>query len=286
MSGAEAIIGVVSGGAGLLSLAVQLGENVQKLKAACDAIRNAPQTLDELVFDMETITLWIQQLEEHRREDPHDAALLLRCAERCHRSVDKISAIVDRLASFMKRHPRSGKVSIIFRGPELDTLLDALEREKSNLQLAYTSYMFAEQTRQFSVQRQILERLSIHSCPGEHTGLQPINDHTSCPIGGHNDIDVIQRYTKQKRKTYSFAIYWPVWLSSSVWRLALVSSTSGWDISFRTYLARPANAEIFIACETGNLERMQQLFISGQASPLDVNISDGQTLLEVSQIIL
>jgi len=48
MSGAEAILGVVSAGAGLLSLAIQLGESAQKLKSFTDSMRNAPVTLRDL----------------------------------------------------------------------------------------------------------------------------------------------------------------------------------------------------------------------------------------------
>ena len=68
------VLGVVAGGAGLLSLSIQLLESAKKLKNFNDSVRNAPERLVTLGFELETLSLMLQQLEAHRQRDgslPH-----------------------------------------------------------------------------------------------------------------------------------------------------------------------------------------------------------------------
>jgi len=52
---AEVVLGVVASGAGLASLAIQLFESAKKLKSFRDVVKNAPDLLDELILDLETM---------------------------------------------------------------------------------------------------------------------------------------------------------------------------------------------------------------------------------------
>jgi hypothetical protein len=108
MSGAEAIFGVISGGAGLLSLGIQLSESAVKLKRIFYAAKNAPQTISRHVFSLETMALALQELEQHRRHDAHSGALLARCIMGCRESTFQIQQLVDKMEHYMTAYDRVG----------------------------------------------------------------------------------------------------------------------------------------------------------------------------------
>jgi hypothetical protein len=51
------IFGAVASGAGLISLALQLLESSQKLRAFCNASKDAPEVVGELGYELETMSL-------------------------------------------------------------------------------------------------------------------------------------------------------------------------------------------------------------------------------------
>lgn len=51
------IFGAVASGAGLVSLSMQLLESSQKLKGFYDSCRDAPETVRQLYFDLETMSM-------------------------------------------------------------------------------------------------------------------------------------------------------------------------------------------------------------------------------------
>ena len=56
------IFGAVASGAGLVSLAVQLAESSQKLKALLKAYRDAPEVVVKLSYELETMLQILRQL--------------------------------------------------------------------------------------------------------------------------------------------------------------------------------------------------------------------------------
>ncbi|KAK5112567.1 hypothetical protein LTR85_011259 [Meristemomyces frigidus] len=146
MSGAEAILGVVAGGAGLFSLGIQLAENARKLKSFYDSVKHAPETIRDLAVDLKTMALLLQQLERHRQEDTHDVALLVRCIGRCQRSTDKIRETVEKMERYITRFTRVGKAYAAFKEREIKDLLGDLEQAKSSLQLALNMYHMEQQS--------------------------------------------------------------------------------------------------------------------------------------------
>lgn len=57
MSRVQAVFGVITGGAGLLSLSMQPCEGAVKLKRLYHAAKDAPRTILNRVFSLKTITL-------------------------------------------------------------------------------------------------------------------------------------------------------------------------------------------------------------------------------------
>ncbi|KAK5381989.1 hypothetical protein LTR20_007933 [Exophiala xenobiotica] len=147
MSGLE-IFGAVSAGAGLLSLSIQLGESAMKLRRLHKAAKDAPTTIERLLFDLETMSLALGQLEQHRRHDSHSEGLIARCIAQCQQSVQDTQQLVDKLERRLNEHPRvGGKLYTAFKERDVKELIGDLERAKSSLNLAYTMYIGVEQER-------------------------------------------------------------------------------------------------------------------------------------------
>jgi len=272
MSGAEAILGVVSGGAGLLSLAIQLGESARKLKSFHDSMRNAPETLKDLEFDLQTMALSLQQLERDRQRNSHDAVLLARCIERCQRCTDKIGRALDKMSKYTARNARLGKVYTAFKEKDIDKLLADLELAKSLLQLSLMMY--------WSEQHE--ER---HRDQAAHTG----SSIALLTSGGEDTHSVKQRAMAvparrvrrgSKALKIQVATRLLAWLTSKIWNLAVCESIGGWNISICSYNIRPTESAIFRCCDNGNLAMVQRLIQGGDASLSDVD-EYGRSLIEV-----
>jgi hypothetical protein len=161
MSGAEAILGVISGGASLLSLGIQLGESAVKIKRIFYAAKNAPQTISRHVFSLETMALALQELEQHRRYDAHSGALLERCIMSCRESTFQIQQLVDKMEHYMTAYDGvGGKLYAVYKEREVKELFEDLEKAKSSLELAYMIYLAAEQRRRDQAHS---ETLALHN---------------------------------------------------------------------------------------------------------------------------
>ena len=134
------IFGAVASGAGLVSLSMQLLESAQKLKGFCDLCRDAPETVMQLYFDMETMALALRQFEQYRQNDVSGSELLARCIIACDQAVVKIRTAVDKLGRLLRKARLAGRIYVAFKEPEVSRLLEDLERAKGSMLLAYTSY--------------------------------------------------------------------------------------------------------------------------------------------------
>lgn len=134
------IFGAVASGAGLASLAMQLLESAHKLHSLYDSCKNAPDTIQELSFELETMSLSLRHLERHRVEDSIESELLARCMSVCQTKTARITALVSRMDSRVQSFCGLGKLYAAFKEPEMDRMLDGLERAKSAISLAYMTY--------------------------------------------------------------------------------------------------------------------------------------------------
>lgn len=134
------IFAAVASGAGLVSLAIQLLESSQKLKGLYNATKDAPRNVKDLCFDLETLSLQLRQLEKHRQHDHLDTEPLDRCIAQCERRTGNVRDLVDDMARYLRRSAAFGRLYAAFKEPEMERLLDELERAKGSLSLTYISY--------------------------------------------------------------------------------------------------------------------------------------------------
>lgn len=152
MSGAEVILGVVAGGAGLASLSIQLAESALKLKRLYHSIRNAPETLTEIADEIHLMSLSLQHLERHRQNENHGADLLNRCIENCRSHTTKITLLTEKISQKIDNASLTGRLYASMRERDLDKLLGDLARARSALHLAVELYHRAEEERRWRMQ--------------------------------------------------------------------------------------------------------------------------------------
>lgn len=140
------IIGVAASGAGLISLAIQLMESSQKLHALYHAIKDAPDTVNQLSFELTTLSKHILQLE--RLHDPQNESsdadcheLLGRCLSTCARMSAKIGTAVEKVERSLQKSMFAGRVYMAFKEPEIRRLLVEMEQAKTSMILAHLQYI-------------------------------------------------------------------------------------------------------------------------------------------------
>jgi hypothetical protein len=76
MSGGQDVLGMVAGGASLLSLSVQLAESAATLKRLYHDTRNAPEALNDLAHGIESVSLDLKLIERNGQAETYGADLL------------------------------------------------------------------------------------------------------------------------------------------------------------------------------------------------------------------
>lgn len=134
------VFAAVASGAGLVSLAIQLLESSQKLKGLYNSSKNAPATVSDLCFELETLSLQLRQLERHRQHDNLDTEVLDRCIGVCAKRTARVQDVVEAMSRYMRKCATFGGLYTAFKEPEMRRLLENLEQAKSSLSLAYIAY--------------------------------------------------------------------------------------------------------------------------------------------------
>ncbi|KAK3672303.1 hypothetical protein LTR78_007843 [Recurvomyces mirabilis] len=300
MSGIEAILGVVSGSAGLLSLTIQLGQGAIKLKRFCETAKAAPETIARVTHDLETIVWTLQQLKRHRHDDSQSAAVVDRCIDRCRSSASKFRDLVERVENRLKqRRSINAKLYAAIKEPEIQELMADLEKTKSSSLLAYGTQM-AESRSLFGAKLDlILAQVHLGNaavaqlasqpasrmeplpliCAPEHDAQSEIGRPMSQQIAqaGHEDISDNRVYgsaalpkKKPPRSVFRLRLGMWTWHSRCAWDIAITTSQGRWVTSLQTVNIVPPNAPIFNLCRAGDVKGMMKLVEAGQASYTDI----------------
>lgn len=181
MSGFEAIFGIVTGGAGLVSLGMQLADSAMRLQRLHQNIKNAPRVFNELSEKLDTMATILHLLDQHQRLQPQSLtqAVIARCVSECERCSQDIQQLIDKIQNRFEEQSFRGKIYFVFKDQNITELSDRLEKAKSSLTLAYTMqtsistqyllYQNQEQMRSqkniLAVNERVLKQLQARSSP-------------------------------------------------------------------------------------------------------------------------
>lgn len=290
-------MGIVASGAGLASLAIQLADSVMKLRRFCNSVLEAPQDLKDLIFEIETLSLTLHQIEQDQGRYPSiDTELVGRCLEMCRSGTNKINAVAEKLKKRINKRPLLGAVKVALEERHIRGLLEKLESAKVTLLLAYQMYMQ-------EVQRQKLEEIhgtqetQGHKLDEVHVAIISFNPakppETQSPQKGDDEQQAASELRCRRRKHASTAerhkgpdpflrLRLPV--INVIWQMGAARASSGWTVHLSTYNVRPRNSQIFELCKMGDLEGVQKLIWAKEASVYDRcenDYIDDKTPLEV-----
>jgi hypothetical protein len=313
------IFGAVASGAGLVSLSMQLLDSAQKLKGFCDLCRDAPETVKQLYSDLETMALALRQFEQYRQNDVFGSELLSRCIVACDQAVARIKTAIDKVDRLLSRARFAGRIYMGFKEPEVRKLLEDMERAKSSMLLAYTSYcqyvssqsldlvanprrrlwnmqQTANHAAALSLQSRQLERLQASVQSGNLALFGHITTFASQQIAScdepaqrtvskqHISPTRLARKRVKQGIDYTFRLRLPRRLVDCVWEFGVHECDNVWTFQLKPINIRPAHTFVFDFVRAGDTDAVRELLRSGQLSVHDRQASKNgnKTLLEVS----
>lgn len=100
----------------------------------------------------------------------------------------------------------------------------------------------------------------------------------------HPAFSALQRKSRRfaKDPSYRWRLSLPYWMSSKVLEVGSMKAPNGWNWMLRAYRVIPFSSRAVACVMRGDLQRLQDMFASGQASPFDQVEDTNLSLLHVS----
>lgn len=133
------ILGIASGIAGIVSLAIQIGDGAIKLKTLCGEYQDAPAMLDGIAFDMQTQVLMLQRIQREMttyKPSSDDSEILTRCLKSCHIRLDALRKTIAKCDSSMRQSRVRGRLRTVCAKSDILKFRSDLQEAKSELALA------------------------------------------------------------------------------------------------------------------------------------------------------
>ena len=249
------VVGVV---VGVVSLGVQLAESLQKVKRFYDTMRGAPERLADIIDEIGSLSDILTELEQHPTSSgPNTGPTMQRCVAACRKAVDRFSTFADSLESRMKRSKRLGSVKFAMKNESVESVIASLESSKSNLVLAYMMYREAVADKRA---RHVQKQMNLFA-----SGQASLLQQRETPQDGQLTMD--KRPLNYVRSKPMFKT--PVWLSHTVWEMAVDRAISGWTFSIRSYNLLAYESSNVHAIRSGDTALLQRSFDLREASPFD-----------------
>jgi hypothetical protein len=267
---------VAAGVFGVVSLSIQLGESIQKVKSFLADFKQASPRLAELVEEIgETHSLMKELEHQTKMTGAVTNPLICRCIGSSRRAVEYFAQVTSELEIYGKRHKMRGALKFALSQHELTRMLNRMERAKGLLVTACTQHLGAVQQQRYDTMIRGIERLAS----GQNDILQRME--TTSIAQPPEYTTTVARMGCGRRLKRIFEVRTPEWMNNKIWELALDRSICGWQFTMRTYGVIPQNAPIIRACQNGNTVAMQRMFDTGAASPFD-QTPEGLGLVSVS----
>ncbi len=144
------LVGVVASSAGIASLAVQIADNLIKLKAFWDEVKDAPETISDLLAHIEELNYLMVEMEESSTDFPELSHLMgsrNRSLITCRRVMESLKKLVDDLGADIDNQKRVRKAwmatKVVLKKDKIARYKERLERAVDLLVVSsqiYTKY--------------------------------------------------------------------------------------------------------------------------------------------------
>lgn len=135
------LLGIVSGGAGLASLALQLGESAQEMRRLYRSYKEAPRFLEDVSVELDTFAIMLHAVERDCQDcDLVDRTIVERCVQMCHRACEEIRELVTKLKESIAYAAKRGKLRAAFEHSVMVRRRSELDRARQSLAFAHQLY--------------------------------------------------------------------------------------------------------------------------------------------------
>ncbi|KAF5518880.1 hypothetical protein CGCA056_v009470 [Colletotrichum aenigma] len=311
---------IAASGFAFVQVGVGAGKAIVQAIQLWEQVKQVPRELQSRIHKLKLFKQIISQIEDEfaRHPDLRARPTAQQCLEHVRNAeaallahVEKMSALVQRPKSKLKRHVNSFKI-ISLKKEELAALESELAWAMELMQLAISMFhlvkaelseeIIVNQTsnrvREYSIacQEDVIQKTAqavVQMMRAE--SLPMIDAMSSGTVVSHKDDNSGQTEKGQKRR------HWPSYFETTLfgrytfrrsrndegWIASLQIPWSqrvtelrwtGWQYRFHSYNIRPKTAPVFKAAEKGDIRELTKLFRTGQASPFDRNEA-GRSLL-------
>ena len=136
------VVAAAAGIAGLMPIALQVAEATAALRRFRKSIKDAPETLADIAFEIETLAHALQQISRYtavdESRDAATASLLSRCIRNCEKTAQRITLITLRIEQLLGRSRAIGRLKIAVSEREIQRMYDDLDRARNTLHLAFS----------------------------------------------------------------------------------------------------------------------------------------------------
>ncbi|KAJ5808609.1 hypothetical protein N7474_009878 [Penicillium riverlandense] len=258
------VVGVVSSAITFATVVSQVTESIITIRDYWSQFRDAPNDLKCLMRDLELFGLILAEIEEDLSQDAFAFALkgskhALQSLEFCREAATNLQTISDDLlhdmnsSSHLRKSYAAAKV-VMQRG-KVERHIARLRNAIQLLSLSQQSYTSHSKSKPPDSLNDTTERVS--------RGKMSHHAHAS---------------------KYLWRLSLPSWLSSKALEVYSERVQQGWQWVFRTYNVIPSTSKVVSSTVAGNIEDLQNLFATKQASPFDRTDRFGYTLLHYAML--
>ncbi|KAN0091826.1 hypothetical protein V8E51_017673 [Hyaloscypha variabilis] len=303
-------IGLSGSSLGIASLAFQVGDSIMRLKSFWDSVKDAPEDIKHLIEEIETLSSVLSDFETTATDQPEPEIgneARSKCIQFCRNAVGILDDVVKNIEVEVKKRRRVGSVKAVLKKAEIAKLRERLMTAQSILILSNNSYLVAVQRRNQQMHhdwakshQQQLHQLgvivtqsteTIKSCSSSYKrdqGLILANESTSdasqseaLPSNALQQTPRTLHGNSNKISNFKVRLHTPKWLFgfSRAIEVYEARANGAWNFNVQIYNVVPDSAPVFKMIENDDIEGVQTLFRTRQASPFDRTVS-GWTLLD------
>lgn len=138
------MLGIVAGGMGVASLAIQIEDSVMKLKDFWNAVKEAPEEVKYLIEEIETLSLVLSEIRANGDDDDKtrvSSVSLKMCLDLCQRGAEILGTVVREAEQEIVKKRRIGSLKMVLKKGLVDKLRDRLKTVQLMLMLSNQTYL-------------------------------------------------------------------------------------------------------------------------------------------------
>jgi hypothetical protein len=174
------LLGVVSNGMAVVSIAIQVAESIEKLKSFYSLIQSAPEDILFAIEELETLSMVFEEVDRSMQQqlflDPRVKVTVLRSLRLCRSSGDGLKSLVNGLHAEVMKRKRRGSFKVALKAEKIKDFVKKLENTKGMMILANQIYYQAVQNQKWeSLERNMDELKASHrQHHNEVVEIQPV----------------------------------------------------------------------------------------------------------------